>query len=188
MVAIYVRTFPFDPEKERENFQRKQAEYEAAWRHTRDPLVVKEAILHAHAARQHLPDWLARAVGVDNVILSGRAKEITERFRERMRHVQRYRCVRDLRGKGHTKTQALNLAVEVLEAKEGEGAWPTIEKSYDKVDRDLRRKGHESEYFQLVARADPTRVPVTVQRGPDDKVIVNGVPMAVAREPHRGRS
>jgi hypothetical protein len=173
MAVVYVRTFPFNPEKERENFHRKQAEYEAAWRATSDPLIVKEAILHAHSARQHLPDWLARAVGVDNVILSGRAKGIAERFKERMRHVQRYRCVRDLRQRGLTLKSALNLAVTTLSKPDG-AARSTIEDSYNKVDFDLRRKGKESEYFHLVTRADPTRVPVQVTRSPDGEVIING--------------
>jgi hypothetical protein len=174
MAVVYVRTFPFDSEKERENFQRKQAEFEAAWRHTRDPLVVKEAILHAHAAKQPLPDWLARAVGVDNVILSGRAREVVERFRERMRHVRRYRCVRDLREKGLTLKGACKAAVEALEATDEAVAQPTIKDSYNTVDIDLRRKGKESVYFHLVARADPARVPVQVARGPAGEVIVNG--------------
>ena len=32
MVVTYVGTCPYDPELELKNFQRKQAEYEAAWR------------------------------------------------------------------------------------------------------------------------------------------------------------
>jgi hypothetical protein len=119
--------------------------------------------------------------------MKGRTDQTAERFRERMRHVQRYRCVRDLRRQNHTRERALNLAVEALETKHEAAARPTIEDSYDKVDRDLRRKGKESEYHFLVARADPTVVPVNVKRGPDGEVIINRVTQSrkitVAREP-----
>ena len=97
MAVIYSRSFPPDPETDLKNFQRKQAEYEAAWHATSDPLVLFEALLHATAAGQPAPDWLVTALG--DTVMRGRTDQAAERFRERLRHVQRYRCVRDLRRK-----------------------------------------------------------------------------------------
>jgi len=142
------------------NFQRKQAEYEAAYRRTGEPLVLYEALLNARSYLQ-LPaelNWLVTAVG-DNT-MRGRSDKMAERFRERMRHVQRYRCVRDLRQKGHKKEDALDLAVAALETTDAKALRPTIATSYDRVRRNLKQKGCESEYFYLVARSDPTKVPV----------------------------
>ena len=175
MAVIHVRSCPPDPEADLKNFHRKQAEYEAAWHRTRDSLAVYEALLNADAAEQPLPDWLVTAVG--NIIMKGRTDQTAERFRERMRHVQRYRCIRDLRRK-HIRERALDLAVTALEAK-GEGAArSTIADSYDQVSRDLKKAGPKSEYYFLVARSDPTVVPVSVTRGPGGEVIVNGVKQA----------
>ena len=177
MVVTYVGTCPYDPELELKNFQQKQAEYEAAWRATSDPLVLREALLNAHGYLQFPMDldWLMTTMG-DFVTKSrmkgkrrGRDSQTVERFQERMRHVQRYRCVRDLLQKNHTKECALDLAAERLAA-----ARPTIEDSYDLVNRDLDRKKNKSEYFLLVARSDPTRVPVSVTQT-SDGVIINGV-------------
>ena len=180
MAVIHVRSCPPDPEADLKNFHRKQAEYEAAWHRTRDSLAVYEALLHARAAPRaqavrQLPDWLITAVGKS--IMKGRTDQTAERFRERMRHVQRYRCIRDLRRK-HIRERALDLAVPALEAK-GEGAArSTIADSYDQVSRDLKKAGPKSEYYFLVARSDPTVVPVSVTRGPGGEVIVNGVKQA----------
>ena len=81
-----------------------------------------------------------------------------------MRHIQRYIAVRNLRRNGHTKDSALNEAVDFL-AKQRVAASPpvdrravasrrTIEASYDKVERSLKRQGRESEFFYLVALVD----------------------------------
>jgi hypothetical protein len=116
---------------------------------------------------------LVEALG--KIILQGRTDQTAERFRERMRHVQRYRCVRDLRQKGHIKDCALDLAVTALEATDAAGMRSTIEASYNKVSRDLKRAGREGEYFYLVARSDPTVVPVSVTRRSDGATVINGV-------------
>ena len=173
MAVIHVRSCPPDPEADLKNFHRKQAEYEAAWRRTEDPLVLDEALLHADAAEQPLPDWLVTAVG--NAIMKGRTDEVAERFRERDRHVQRYRCFRDLRKKGHAWNDALNLAAAKLEATDAAGMPSTIEKSYMRVKHDLELAGRESEYFFLVARSDPTVVPVCVSQTKSGETTVNGV-------------
>ena len=123
MVIVYVGSFPPDPEADLKNFQRKQAEYEAAWRCTGDPLVLYEALLNA-AGYLRFPradlDWLMIGMGafVTKSRMKGERKgkvsQTVERFQDRMRHVRRYRCVRVQ--KGHTKERALDLAVAVLEA------------------------------------------------------------------------
>jgi uncharacterized membrane protein YgcG len=159
MVVIYAGSFPSDPETDLKNFQGKQAEYEAAYRRTGEPLALYEALLHATAAGQPTPDWLVTAIG--DIIVRGRNDQAARRFQERVRHVRRYRLVRDLRRRGHTKDCALELAVAALEATDAAGARSTIENSYDRVRRDLERAGRESEYFFLVARSDPTVVPVS---------------------------
>jgi hypothetical protein len=173
MAVVYLRSFPPDPEADLKNFHRKQAEYEAVWRRTADLLALEEAVHNADLAEQPLPDWLVTAV--TNFIMKCRTDQMTERFRERMRHVQRYRCVRDLRQKKHSRERALDLAVAALEAK-GEGAArSTIADSYDRVRRDLKKAGSNSEYYFLVTRSDPTVVPVSVIRGPGGELIINGV-------------
>ena len=71
-----------------------------------------------------------------------------------MRHIQRYIAVRNLHRNGHTKDSAFNEAVDFL-AKQRVAASPpvdrravasrrTIEASYDKVERSLKRQGRES--------------------------------------------
>ena len=182
MPVVHVGSFPPDPETDLKNFQRKQAEYEAAWRATSEPLALYEALLNAHGYLQ-LPaelNWLMTAMG-DYITKSrakgkrkGKASRTVERLQDRMNHVRRYRCVRDLYQNGRNKEDALDLAVEQLAANGEAAARPTIEDSYDRVSRDLNRKGHESEYFILVARSDPTVVPVSVIQT-SDGVIINGV-------------
>jgi hypothetical protein len=175
MVVIYVGSFPPDPETDLKNFQRKQAEYEAAYRRTWEPLALYEALLNADAYLQLPADlnWLVEAVG--ELIMRNRTDATAERFKERMRHIQRYRCVRDLHQKGLAWGRALDSAVTKLKATEAAAMPSTIEKSYMRVKRDLELKAHESEYFFLVTRSDPTVVPVCVSRTKSGEVTVNGV-------------
>jgi hypothetical protein len=163
MVVIYAGSFPPDPETDLKNFQRKQAEYEAAYRCTGGPLALYEALLNAGAYLQFPADlnWLVEAVG--DIIMRDRTDQTARRFRERMRHVRRYRVVRDLR-RSHSKDRALDSAVAALEATGDAAARSTLEDSYDRVERDLKQAGRESEYFFLVARGDPTVVPVIVSQ------------------------
>jgi hypothetical protein len=95
-----------------------------------------------------------------NALVEQRTDELAKRDRERMQHVHRYIVVRDLRnavnqhtGKKYTKDEALDLAIESL-AKQGAAASRrTIEGSYDRVGRDLKRRGQASEFFYLLALA-----------------------------------
>ena len=175
MVVTYVGSFPFDPETELKNFRRKQAEYEAAYRATKEPRVLHEALLNACAYLRFPPelDWLVRAIGERS--MKGITDQIARRVQGRMRRVQRYRCVRDLRQKGYTWDDALNLAVAKLAATDDPAERSTIEKSYIKVKSDLEQKGPESEYFLLVAQSDPTVVPVIVSQTQSGEVTINGV-------------
>lgn len=184
MVVVYSGSFPPDLETDaknfhrneaEKNFRRKQAEYEAAYRSTGEPLALSEALRNARGYLQ-LPtelNWLMAAIG--EFIMSNRTGQTAERFKERMRHVQRYRCVRDLRRKGHKKELALDLAMAELEATDAKAERRTIEDSYDLVNRDLKRAKRDSEYFYLVARSDPTRVPVHVVQLPGGGMAINGV-------------
>jgi hypothetical protein len=135
--------------------------------------VLHEALRHAKAAKQLTPDWLMEALG--NHLGRSRTDYTAERLQDRMRHVRRYRCVRDLRGRGLIKDDALDLAVAAFKAKGETTARSTIEDSYNLVSRDLNKAGCESEYFHLVAKSDPTVVPVCVSRTQSGEVIVNGV-------------
>src|SRR5262249_45791615 len=148
MIAFVVRPFPPDPATDLKNFQRKQAEYEAAFHRTGELFVLYEPLLHAQAAKQGIPDWVVTAVG----IMRGRTADIAERFKERMRHVRRYRCVRDWRNRHpdgsdalYTKNQALKLAAAQLEAAGEAAQQRPIAKLSDRVSRDLTRKGCGSE-------------------------------------------
>jgi hypothetical protein len=158
MAVIYVEALWDDPETKLKNFQCKQAEYEAAYRRTGEPLTLYDALLHATAAGQLTPDWLVEALR--GAIIRGRTGQIARRFRERMRDVRRYRCVQDLRRKGLSEDDALDQAVTVLAATDATTLRRTIEASYDRVTRDLKRAGPESAYFPLVAKGEPTVVPV----------------------------
>jgi hypothetical protein len=134
-----------------QGFLRKQAEYEAAYRRTGEPLTLLVAVVHTWWSRQTVPCWLVPALG--EAFLKLRTDEEARRYRERMRHARRYQCVRDLRLK-YTKDRALDVAVELLAGESAEAERMTTEKSYDLVNRDLKRRGQESEFFYLVGKLD----------------------------------
>jgi hypothetical protein len=143
------------PEAEQE-FLHKQAGFEAAYRTTGDPQVLWHALLHAWSSRQTIPSWVVRDIG--GTVIEGRTNEKAERNGDRMRHVQRYIVIRDLRqavdertGKKYTKDSALDAAVEILAAQRAAVERGTIEKSYDEVRKNLERQGPASEYFYFVA-------------------------------------
>src|SRR5262249_60649313 len=93
--------------------------------------------------------------------MKNRTDGIAERFKERMRHVQRYRCVRDWRNRHpddsdvlYTKNQALELAAAELEAAGETTAQKTIDNRYDRVSRDLKRLGRKKEFCRFVSRTN----------------------------------
>jgi hypothetical protein len=131
-----------------DEFLRQQAEFEAAYRTTGDPQVLWHALLHAWSSRQ-LPSGRV-VLDIGSVLIEQRTDEAARRYRDRMRHVQRYIVVRDLRS-NRTKNSAVDAAVEILAAQRAAAERETIEKSYDLVKRDLERQGNTSEFFYLVA-------------------------------------
>jgi hypothetical protein len=177
MVVTYVGSFPPDPKADLKNFRRKQAEYKAAYRATKEPRVLYEALLNARAYLRFPAElnWLVKALG--EFSMKGRTDQTAERLRERMRHVQRYRCVRNLRQEGHSYGDALKQAAVKLADTDDPAAESTIEKSYNKVNQDLEQKGPRSEYHLLVAQSDPTVVPVIIAQTPQGMTL-NGVLMS----------
>src|SRR5262245_17347064 len=115
-------------------FLRQQAEYEAAWRRTKDPEVLWFALLHVSWARQTIPGWLWPEIGV--VLLRKRSPAEIRRFRERMRKVRRFILVRNRRAKGLSKEKALNKAEALVQGDPGSQTWETIEQDYVEVKKD----------------------------------------------------
>jgi len=142
---------------EYDDFLRKQAEYEAAYRRTGDPLALQEALSHISFSRQTVPLWLMQ--NIRDALLRQRTDEEAERYRDRKRHVRRFILVRNLRRKGRTKDAALDLAVELLAAERAAVSRRTIQDSYDTVKRDLNLRGRESEFFYFVAESDQFYLP-----------------------------
>ena len=148
---------PLSPDQE-QDFRNTQAKFEAAYRNTAEPRALLNAVAHVWWAGQTLPRWLVPAIG--EYLAKSQTDDEAERFRERLRHVKRYTCVRDLRcipaAEGgrrkwkYTKDEALDLAVGLLERTKAFGARSTIEHSYDKVRTDLQRRGRESDFFFYV--------------------------------------
>jgi hypothetical protein len=149
---------PLSPEAEQE-FLSKQAEFEAAYRRTGEPLVLWDAFRHVWWSRQTIPGWMVLPLG--GALIEQRTDDAANRYRGRMRHVQRYIIVRNLRqtvdkrtGKKYTKDDALDAAVESLREQRAAASRGTIEDDYDKVRKDLERRGRESEFFYLVELVD----------------------------------
>jgi hypothetical protein len=142
---------------EEQDFAREQAEFEAAYRRTGHPLALWEAVRHVERCGQTVPHWLAIPlfeVVVERVTTDDEAR----RYRERWTHARRYERVHELRqtvnertGKKYTKAEALEQVAE----EQGEGVtYRTIERSYDMVNKDLKRRGRESEYYFFVAKEE----------------------------------
>jgi hypothetical protein len=131
-----------------DEFLRKQAEFEAAYRTTGDPQVLWHALLHAWSSRQ-LPSG-RMVLDIGSALIEQRTDAAARRDRERLQHIRRYIVVRDLRSNGHKKDDALNAAVEILAAQRAAAERETIDRSYDWVRKDLDRQGSASEFFYLV--------------------------------------
>src|SRR5262245_687810 len=137
---------------ESDEFLRNQAEYEAAYRRTGEPLALLDALRDVWWSRQTVPGWLVTNLG--DALIRSRTDAEAERYRDRMRHVQRYIIVRDLRRKEHTKDSALDAAVKILADQRAAAERGTSEKSYERVKIDLKQRDRESEFFYLVAAVD----------------------------------
>ena len=138
------------PEAEQE-FLHEQAGFEAAYRTTGDPQVLVHALLQVYSLRQTLPKWVVW--DLLNAVIEQRTDEVAERDRERMRHVQRYIVIRDLRRSGHTVVSALDQAEESLAQQRAAASRRTIEDSYYRVRGDLDLHGRASQFFYLVELA-----------------------------------
>jgi hypothetical protein len=155
---------PPDSPAETDEFLRKQAEFEAAYRTTGDPQVLCHALVHAYSTPRPSPRWLVWCTL--ETLVAQRTGAAARGYRECLQHVRRFIVVRDLRRNGHTKDDALDAAVEILAAQRAAAERGTIAKSYDRVKIDLDRQGSASEFFYLVAlvpgdtelRADSTLV------------------------------
>jgi hypothetical protein len=141
------------PDEERA-FLQEQAMYEAARRQTGDLLALWEALSHVWHSRQTVPDWLRMALLA--VVTRGTPNEV-RRERERWQLARRYTCVRNHRqtvdertGKKCTKDRALDLAVIDLQAEGDAVARKTIENDYDKIRKDLKRRGRQSAWSYFV--------------------------------------
>jgi hypothetical protein len=124
---------------------------EAAYR-AGESLAVAEALTWLFLYLK-LPEWTGwiEAAAVD-VIADRRTPQQAERHRELMRHLMRYKVVRDLRRRGLTKDAALDRAVVMFAEMQGTVTRDTIEDSYDRVRRDIRDlgiTGAQSKYFLL---------------------------------------
>jgi hypothetical protein len=168
-IADRLRYVELTPDEERD-FLQKLAEYKAAYHQTGDPAPLWEALCHVEQSGQTVPRWLVTAFLP--VTMRAMTKNELKRVRTRWWTVRRYECVRDLRetvneqtGKKYTKAEALDQAVMDLRAEGDKGAKrrrkldkgvsrDAVEDSYDKVRRDLERRGHESQYYFYVNRKD----------------------------------
>jgi hypothetical protein len=146
-------------------FLRRQAEFEAAYRATDgDPQVLCHALVHAYSTGRPFPRWLVWHTL--ETLVARRTDAAARGYCDRLRHVQRYVVVRDLRSGGHTLDRALDQAVEILGKQRAAAARDTIAKSYDLVRQDLDRQGQASAFYYLAAlvpgdtewRADSTLV------------------------------
>ena len=124
---------------------------------------IVDAPHHVERSGQTVPHWPTNALF--GVVIRGMTNDEMRRARERWWAARRYTCVRDLRQKGYTKHRALDQAVIDLRAEGDKGvkrqgkldegvSRDTVESSYDKVRKDLERRGRESQYYIFVNKTD----------------------------------
>ena len=159
------------PDEERA-FVQELAGYEAAYRQTGDPYPLWRALDHVRSSGQTVPHWLA-----DDFFRSlwlTMTDNMMKRARELGWAARRYECVRDLlktvdvrTGENYTKSAAIDQALIELRAEGDKGvkrrgkldegiSYDAVEDCYDKVRRDLERRGHESPYYLFVKRGGGT--------------------------------
>jgi len=162
-IADRPRYAELTPDEERD-FLLKLTEFEAAFRQTGDPLLLWEALDLVERSAQTVPYWLPKAFF--RAVMQPMTDDEIKRARERWWAARRYKVVRDLRQtgysqKGYPKERALDQAVIDLRAEGDKGvkrrgkldegiSRREVERSYDKVKKDLERRGRESQYYYLV--------------------------------------
>jgi hypothetical protein len=161
------RAIELTPDEE-QTFLQELAGYEAAYRQTGDPFPLWKALDHVELYGQTVPYWLTKAFfGVVHLAMT---PDDMRRARERWWAARRYQCVHDLRetvdehtGKKYTKPAAIDRALIKLRAEGDKGvkrrgkpseeiSRDAIEDSYDKVKKDLERRGYESQYCFFVKK------------------------------------
>jgi hypothetical protein len=160
-VTMGPRYVELTPDQERA-FLQEQAEYEAAHRLAGDPFPLLKALNHVERSGQTLPPWLYKAFF--RVIMQTMPKDVMRRADKLSWAARRYERVQDLRRrKEYTKARALDQAVIDLRAEGDQVMYRgklrpvsrnTVEDCYNKVDRDLKRRGRESPYYFFVSKED----------------------------------
>jgi len=126
--------------------------------------VLCHALVRAYSSGRPFPRWLVWHTL--ETLVAQRTGAATRGYYDRLRHVQGYTVVLNLRSNGHTKDDALDAAVGILAAQRAAAERETIERSYDLVRQDLDRQGQASAFYYLVTlvpgdtewRADSTLV------------------------------
>jgi hypothetical protein len=168
-IADRPRYAELTPDEERA-FLQKLAEYEAAFRQTGDPLPLWEALCHIELSGQTVPHWLVTIFLP--LVMRAMTDDEVKRVRKRWWYVRRYTCVHELRetvnertGKKYTRAEALDQAVIKLRAEGDKGvkrrgklnegvSRDAVEDCYDKVRKDLERRGRESQYYFFADKKD----------------------------------
>ncbi|MCP1765147.1 hypothetical protein [Bradyrhizobium japonicum] len=141
------------PDGVRASFERKMANWKAAWLATGDPLAISSAHTLTMLHRQVSPLWL------DEAILSltdkRRTKIHAKRAIEAAVRLIRYMAVRDARASGLTWDAAYEEAERVLATNPAAKAQAdTIKQAYQEVKRDLKT-GRGGRYFTPHQRKRP---------------------------------
>ena len=161
-IADRPRYVELTPDEERA-FRQKLAECEAAHRQTDDPYPLWKALDLVELSGQTVPYWLTH--DFFRVVMLGMTYNVMKRARELGWAARRYECVRDLRetvdertGKKYTKPAAIDQALIKLRAEGDKGvkrrgiSRDAVEDCYDKVKKDLERRGCESQYYFFVKK------------------------------------
>jgi hypothetical protein len=119
---------------------------EKAWRQSRDPFALVEAINMCRTWRQPLPKWLAEAA--TKTIIKRMSPNDVRRHRERLRHYVRWNLVTELRAKGMTLDDACAAAAQrlkkIIPGKAGRE--DAVKASYRKVQK-AGDEGHTEQFL-----------------------------------------
>jgi hypothetical protein len=130
------------PPHDRARYEEWMAEYEQAWRTTKDPIYFRAASTVNFIHRQPQPRWLYEAG--DEIAAGRRTKRHEQRYLDALRHCLRYETVSHLRAEGLTLEEALTKAGEKLERMGLAASRYTIEDSYDRMVREIRASRYVS--------------------------------------------
>jgi hypothetical protein len=134
-------------ETSQEQFTREQAEFEALYGKTPDPLVLAHALRNTRARGQSPLPWLVSAIGP---LLEQQSDEAATDERRRLVHFVRWRVVVGLRRAGCAPEEALDLACDLLAGQRAAAARSTIRNSFWLVENDVKEKGTASKFKHLL--------------------------------------